>query len=334
MNKTNSKLRLTNPSKKPSYWKEFIPKSWIYLSRNYSWTFFKGDFVAGITVGIISLPLAMAFAMASGLTPERGIYTTIVAGFLISLLGGSRLQIGGPTGAFVVIIFSIVERFGYDGLVLITLLAGVILILAALFRLGNLIKYIPYPLITGFTTGIALVIFSSQIKDFFGLQLTNVPTAFVSKWFVLIGAFPTLHLPTCLLAGGTLLFIVGIRRYMPIIPWGIAGVVLATIVSISFNLPVETIASRYGEIERSLPSFSFPSIPLSFVAWKPYIPEAVTVAFLAGIEALLSAIVADGMAGGRHKSNCELLGQGLANIGSVFFGESQQQGRLRAQLRM
>lgn len=298
---------------------EFIPKSWICL-KNYNLNFFKSDLIAGFTVGVVALPLAMAFAIASGLSPEKGIYTAIIAGFLISLLSGSRLQIGGPTGAFVVIIYEIVQVFGYEGLAVITLLAGVILLLAALFRLGALVKYIPYPLITGFTTGIAVIIFSSQIKDFFGLNLNLVPAEFISKWVALISAFPTLHLSTCLLSLGTLLFIIAIRRFFPVIPWGITAVVGATLISWGFNLPVETIESRFGSIPRLLPTPYLPewSLPISEVV--KLIPYAITVAFLAGIEALLSAVVADGMSGTRHKSNCELMAQGIANIGSILFG--------------
>lgn len=301
------------------FWNEFIPKSWIFFN-NYSWKFLKHDLIAGITVGIVALPLAMAFAIAAGLSPETGLYTAIVAGFLISLLGGSRFQIGGPTGAFVVIIYDIVQKYGYDGLVIVTLMAGVILLIAAFSRLGALIKYIPYPLITGFTTGIAVIIFSSQIKDFFGLQMSQVPADFIPKWIALFTAFPTFDPSTLAVAAGTLLLIILIRRFIPAVPWGIASVVVATIMTGILDLPIDTIATRFGEIQRTFPLPAFPKFSFSFDALQTFIPAAITVAFLAGIESLLSAIVADGMAGTRHKSNCELMAQGIANIGSVLCG--------------
>ncbi len=306
--------------KRSSYWKEFVPKSWTFLSGEYSWNFFKHDLIAGVTVGIVALPLAMAFAIAAGLGPEAGLYTAIVAGFLISLLGGSRFQIGGPTGAFVVVIYAIVQSNGYGGLVIVTLMAGIILLIAAFSRLGGLIKYIPYPLITGFTTGIAVIIFSSQVKDFLGLKMSHVPADFIPKWTAIFSAFPTLHFPTFAVAFGTLIIIVLIRRYFPVIPWGIASVIIATIVSWGFHLPIDTIATRFGEIQRTFPLPSLPDLSASFSNWHTLIPASITVAFLAGIESLLSAVVADGMAGTRHKSNCELMAQGIANIGSVLFG--------------
>lgn len=307
-------------SSNSSFWQEFIPKAWPYFAGKYSWAFFKCDLMAGITVGVVALPLAMAFAIASGLSPEKGLYTAIIAGFLISFLGGSLLQIGGPTGAFVVIIYEIVQRLGYEGLILVTLIAGVILLIAAFSRLGGLIKYIPYPLVTGFTAGIAVIIFSSQVKDFFGLNISQVPADFIPKWIAIGSAFATFHFPTFTLALSTLVVIILIRRFVPIIPWGIAAVVLATLVSWGFQLPVETIATRFGAIPRTLPSPSLPHFSFPFSAWHELIPDAITIAFLAGIESLLSAIVADGMTGTRHKSNCELMGQGIANIGSVLFG--------------
>lgn len=303
-----------------SFWKEFIPKSWICLRQKYTFAFFKKDVLSGVTVGIVALPLAMAFAIASGVPPEKGIYTAIVAGFLISLLGGSRLQIGGPTGAFVVIIYGIMQRIGYDGLVIVTLMAGLLLLIAAFTRLGTLIKYIPYPLIMGFTTGIAVIIFSSQVKDFLGLKITEVPADFIPKWIAIFLALPTFHVPTFAIALSTLLFIILIRRFLPVIPWGIAAVVLATAVSWGLELPIETIASRFGDIPRMLPWPSLPQFSLSFQDVHELIPDAITVAFLAGIESLLSAMVADGMAGTRHQSNGELMGQGIANIASVIFG--------------
>lgn len=306
-------------SPKTSYWREFIPKSWDFLSK-YSWDFFKHDTVAGLTVGVVALPLAMAFAIASGLTPESGLYTAIIAGFLISLLGGSRYQIGGPTGAFVVIIYSVVQRQGYDGLVAVTLIAGAILLIAAFTRLGTWIKYIPYPLITGFTTGIAVIIFSSQIKDFFGLTITDMPADFIPKWGAIFSALPTFDPLTFAIAMGTLILIIAIRRFFPVLPWGITAVATATAVTWGFHLPVDTIFTRFGEIQRSFPIPSLPSFAHLSSNWHSLFSDAVTIAFLAGIESLLSAIVADGMGGTRHRSNCELMAQGVANIGSVLCG--------------
>lgn len=303
-----------------TFWNQFIPKTWLIVKDHYTLSKFKKDLIAGITVGVVALPLAMAFGIASGLTPISGIYTAIIAGFLISLLGGSFFQIGGPTGAFVVVIYAVVQQLGYNGLVISTLLAGIILLLAAVFRLGTLIKYIPYPLIIGFTTGIAFIIFFSQIKDFFGLQIDKLPADFIPKSIALISAFPTWHVPTFAVASGTLALIIIVRRFVPYLPWGITSIVIATAVSWGFNIPVETIADRFGEIPRTLPIPSLPDFGTSFSNWPQIISAAFTIAFLAGIESLLSAIVADGMTGRKHKSNCELMAQGIANIGSVLFG--------------
>lgn len=310
-----SKMQMKN-----SVRQEFIPKFIDVLRGNYSFSLFKSDLIAGLTVGVVALPLAMAFAIASGLTPEQGLYTSIIAGFLISLLGGSRFQIGGPTGAFVVIIYSIVQKTGYDGLVIVTLIAGVILLIAAFSRLGNWIKYIPYPLVTGFTTGIAVIIFSSQIKDFFGLKIAKMPADFIPMWKTLFSAFSTLDPITLSVAAFTLVLIILIRYFVPILPWGITAVVVTTALTWGFHLPVETIAMRFGELKRSFPVPSWPEFSISFSEWHSLISDAITIAFLAGIESLLSALVADGMAGTKHRSNCELMAQGIANIGSVVFG--------------
>lgn len=303
-----------------SFFKDFIPKSWDYLACRYSWLFFKSDLIAGVTVGLVALPLAMAFAIAAGLPPDKGLITAIVAGFLISLLGGSRFQIGGPTGAFVIIIYNIIQRNGYNGLVIVTLMAGVILLISAFARVGTLIKYVPYPLITGFTTGIAVLIFSSQIKDFFGLKITNMPADFISMWQTLLHAFPSFDFSTLAVGAGTLLIILIIRRFCPILPWGITSVALATLAVWGLKLPVETIADRFGQIKLSFEFPDFQHMSKSLENWRTLIPDAVTVAFLAGIESLLSAIVADGMTGGKHKSNCELMAQGIANMSSVLVG--------------
>lgn len=299
---------------------EFIPKSWFCFSKKYTTSMFKSDLLSGMTVGVVALPLAMAFAIASGLSPERGLYTAIIAGFLISLLGGSRYQIGGPTGAFVVIIYDIMSRVGYEGLVCITFLAGLVLVGAALCRVGTWIKYVPYPLVTGFTTGIAVLIFSSQIKDLVGLKIAELPAAFIPQWKALLMALPTLSPVTCGVGVGTLSIILLLRKFCPRIPWGIAAVLVATLVSYGLQLPVDTIATKFGEIPKGLPSFHFPNLTHVLFHLSQYLPDIITVAFLAGIESLLSAVVADGMTGGRHRANMELMGQGVANMASAVWG--------------
>lgn len=299
--------------------KEFVPKSWICL-KGYNVSTFRKDLLAGITVGIIALPLAMAFGIASGVAPERGLFTAIIAGFLISALGGSRYQIGGPTGAFVVIVYDIMQRTGYEGLAISTLLAALLLIGLSLFRLGTWIKYVPHPLVTGFTTGIAVIIFSSQIKDFFGLQMGTPPANFVAKWSSYFTAFPTFHTAALALGLGTLGLILLIRRFIPVIPWGIASIVFATALAYFFQLPVETIQSKFGQIPHTLPFPSLPSFHIPAGKFSEILMDGIAIAFLGGIESLLSCVIADGMTGGRHKSNCELLGQGIANFFSVLFG--------------
>lgn len=295
---------------------EFIPKSFTVL-RHYTLGLLRKDFTAGVTVGIVSLPLAMAFAMASGVEPERGLFTAIVAGFLISLLGGSRVQIGGPTGAFVLIVYSVVERHGYDGLVLATLIAGGLLILMGAFKLGTLIKFVPHPLIIGFTTGIAVVVFSLQVKDLLGLHIEDVPVQFIDKWGAYFRAIPSFDSLTTAVGLGTVAFIFALKRWAPSIPWGVAGIIVASAVCATFHLQVDTVSSRFGQLPQSLPS---PSFNFDFARTFDVLPDAITIALLAGIESLLSAVIADGITGGRHKPNCELIGQGIANIGSIIFG--------------
>lgn len=297
-------------------YQEFIPKSYLCLKR-YTAAIFKKDLMAGITVGIVSLPLAMAFAMASGVEPEKGLFTAVIAGFLIALLGGSRVQIGGPTGAFVVVVYGVVQRHGYDGLVTATIMAGVLLILMGLFRLGTFIKYIPHPLTVGFTTGIAVIVFSAQIRDLLGLQMQHVPVHFLAKWESYFQAASTYHVLTTILGLSTLGFIIVLRRFFPKIPWGIAGIVLATFISWAFDLDVPTVGSRFGALPSHLPTPHF-HFDLSRVF--ELLPDAITIALLAGIESLLSAVIADAATGGRHKPNCELVAQGIANLGAVMFG--------------
>lgn len=297
---------------------EHIPKSVICLREGYSKEFFWNDLIAGVTVGIISLPLTMAFAIASGVSPERGLFTAIVAGFLISLLGGSRVQIGGPTGAFVVIVFSIVERHGYDGLCLAAILAGVLLIIFGLARAGVLLKFISHSVTVGFTAGIALILFSSQIKDFFGLSLERVPADFFGKWLAYAQSLHTSNPWALIVSSFSLGVIFLTKRLAPKIPGAIIAVFLAASAVAFFELPVETIASKFGAIPSMLPS---PKLPLfSLEKIKAVFPDAVAIALLAAIESLLSAVVADGLTGHRHRSNCELVAQGFANIASSIFG--------------
>jgi SulP family sulfate permease len=296
----------------------FVPKSIVCFREGYTREAVLRDVIAGIVVGIVALPLALAFAIASGVPPERGLYTAIIAGFLISALGGSRVQIGGPTGAFVVIVYGIVQQFGYEGLVICTVMAGVILIVLGLARMGALIKYIPYPVITGFTAGIAVIIFSSQLKDFFGLEMGAVPAEFMEKWVAYAAHLKTIDLTTTLLAIGTLLVLLVWPRISRMIPGPFVAMMLATIVVQLFDLPVETIGSRFGGVPSSLPRPHWPDIPWTHM--REFVSPALTIALLAAIESLLSAVVADGMIGTRHKSNMELVAQGVANIASPIFG--------------
>ena len=297
---------------------DFVPKSIVCLREGYSREGAVRDVVAGVVVGIVALPLALAFAIASGVPPERGLYTAIIAGFLISLLGGSRVQIGGPTGAFVVIVYGIMQEFGYGGLVIITVIAGVILVALGFARMGALIKFIPYPVVTGFTSGIAVIIFSSQVKDFLGLKMGVVPAEFMDKWLAYARNIRSADLATTLVAVGSLLILVLWPRVSRLVPGPFVAMVAATAVVAVFDLPVETIGSRFGSVPSSLPRPHWPDIPWNRL--REFIPPAVTVALLAAIESLLSAVVADGMIGTRHKSNMELVAQGVANIASPLFG--------------
>ncbi len=276
------------------------------------------ELTAGVLVGIVALPLAIAFGIASGVTPEKGLITAIIGGFIVSFLGGSRVQIGGPTGAFIIIVYGIVQQYGTEGLMIATLMAGVILIIMGFAQFGSMIKFIPYPVIVGFTSGIAVVIFSSQVKDFFGLNIKSVPADFIEKWRVYFKNFNSLNLETLLIGLSSLLIIFLWPKVSRKIPGSIIAILLTTFVVQYFHLNVETIESRFGAIPSSIP---FPSIPsMNLVTIKNLIMPATTIAILAAIEALLSAVVSDGMIGGKHKSNMELVAQGAANILSPLFG--------------
>jgi SulP family sulfate permease len=297
---------------------DLIPKTIACWKEGYSKSFFLGDLAAGITVGIISLPLVMAFAIASGLSPEKGLYTGIIAGFLISLLGGSRVQIGGPTGAFVVIIYAIVQKHGYEGLAIATFMAGLLMIFMGLARFGVFLRFIPHSVTTGFTIGIALSIWSSQVKDFLGFQVDSIPADFISKWKMYFHCCNTWNPWSLGLATGTLSLIFILRRFFPKIPAVVPVVFLATFITTFFDLPVDTIEKKFGAIPSTLPFPHLPSFTLEKI--KTLLPDAITIALLGSIESLLSALVADGMTGHRHRSNGELVAQGLSNLASVFFG--------------
>lgn len=295
----------------------FKPKI-ITTLKDYSWSKFGQDAMAGLIVGIVALPLAIAFAIASGVSPEKGLITAIIAGLLVSALGGSRVQIGGPTGAFIVIVYGIVQQYGVDGLIVATFIAGIMLIIFGIARLGSIIKFIPYSLIVGFTSGIAVIIFSSQIKDFFGLQMGDVPADFIEKWQAFIQHFNSINLYAVAITSSTILVIYLFPFVTKKIPGSLIAILITTAIVQWFQLPVETIGSRFGEIHASLPAPAVPEI--SFQLIREMMQPAFTIAMLGAIESLLSAVVSDGMIGGNHRSNTELIGQGVANIGSSLFG--------------
>jgi sulfate permease, SulP family len=296
---------------------QWLPRS-ITSLRNYSAGQFSHDLVSGITVGLVALPLAMAFGIASGVTPQAGLYTAVVAGFLISALGGSRTQIGGPTGAFVVIVAGIVSKFGIEGLSLVTLIAGALLVVMGVTGLGTAVKFIPRPVIIGFTNGIALLIASTQVKDFLGLETPTVPSEFLRRMQVLITHLETIRWQTAAVAFFSLAIILLWPRWNKRIPGSIVALFLVTMAVPLLHLPVETVGSRFGGIPQGFPPFTLPHLPAEHIL--PLLPEAFTVAMLAAVESLLSAVVADGMSGDKHNSNVELVAQGIANLASPLFG--------------
>lgn len=298
--------------------KEIFRPKLVDTLKNYSWPAFSRDLLAGIIVGIVALPLAIAFAIASGVSPEKGLITAVIAGFLISGLGGSRVQIGGPTGAFIVIVYGIVQTYGIKGLIIATFLAGLMLICMGIARLGSIIKYIPHSLIVGFTSGIAVIIFSSQIKDFFGLEMGEVPAGFIQKWSAYFANISSINFYAIILATATILIILFFPYLSKKIPGSLVAILATTVLVQLFHLPVETIGSRFGTISSSIPAPHIPSINLEVL--QKMVQPAFTIAMLAAIESLLSAVVADGMISGNHRSNTELIGQGIANIGSSLFG--------------
>ena len=294
------------------------PRLFEIFRQGYSVKTFGADLSAGLIVGVVAIPLAVAFAIASGVTPDKGLLTAVVAGFLISALGGSHVQIGGPTGAFIVIVYGVVSKYGLEGLIIATLMAGVCLLVLGLARLGTVIQYIPYPVIVGFTSGIAVIIFSSQINDFLGLGLTKVPGGFIDKWGLILSHLGQINAWALGISLGTIAVIVGLAKLDRRIPGALLALVAATVLVQLFQLPVETIGKRFGSISGSFPWPSLP--PLSFEKIKELVLPAVSIAMLAGIESLLSAVVADGLTGKKHDPNQELIGQGVANIASALFG--------------
>ncbi|MCA0388125.1 MAG: STAS domain-containing protein [Bacteroidetes bacterium] len=302
-----------------SWPKEFVPKIYSLLSRGYSKETFFSDLSAGVIVGIVALPLAIAFAIASGVKPEQGLYAAIVAGLFVSLLSGSRSQVSGPTGAFIVIIYGIVQQYGYDGLAVATLLAGIFLVVLGLLKFGILLRFIPYSLTIGFTTGIAIIIFTSQINDFLGLGIAKVPADFVDKWIVFSENIQKINYYALGIGAVSLLFIFVWGRYNFKIPGSLIAIIVGTLAVYYFNLPVDTIGSKFGTVPNSLPEPRLPQI--SWQVFTQMFSPAFTIAMLAAIESLLSAVVADGMMGSRHRSNMELVSQGVGNIISpIFFG--------------
>lgn len=297
---------------------EFVPKLVSVLREGISKKQLQQDVLAGIIVGIVALPLAIAFAIASGVSPEKGLITAIFAGFIISAFGGSRVQIGGPTGAFIIIVFGIVQKYGVEGLTFATLLAGFMMLAMGFLRLGSLLKYIPHPLIVGFTSGIAIIIFSTQIRDFLGLSIEKMPSEFIEKWAsygVHIQSINFIALGIGLL---TILITVFLPKITSKIPGSLAAIIICTLATQLFHLPIDTIETKFGEIPNTLPKPQFTM--LSFEQIKSLLSPAFAIALLGSIESLLSAVVADGMIGSKHRSNMELVAQGFANIVSAIVG--------------
>jgi sulfate permease, SulP family len=290
----------------------------ITTLQDYSWALFRADFVAGLTVAMVALPLSLAIAIASGAAPAAGLVTAVVAGFFISALGGSRVQIGGPTGAFIVVVYAAIANHGYDGLLLATLMAGVLLLVAGYFRAGSLMRFIPEAVINGFTIGIAIIIATSQLKDALGLAAQNVPAEFLGKIAVLWVARGSFNAWAFGLALTTIILIVLLRKLAPRAPGLLFAVTITSLAIVAFKLPVDTIQSRFGDLPQSLPMPSLPNLSVSRLT--ELLPTSITIAFLAGIESLLSAIVADRMIGGSHRPNAELTAQGVANLASSLFG--------------
>lgn len=306
---------------------DLTPEFFTILKSGITFDDLKKDILSGIIVGIVALPLAIAFAIASGVSPEKGLITAIFAGFIISFLGGSRVQIGGPTGAFIVIVYGIVQKYGFDGLVVSTFLAGFILILLGLFKVGNALKYIPHSLIVGFTSGIAVIIFSTQVKDFFGLSIEKVPSEFLEKWLSYFEHFNTINPFSLIISILSIIIIIYFPKItksvkflnkISVIPSPLIAIIICTLISKFFDLNIDTIESKFGEIPNTIPMPKIPNLSLDII--RSTIAPAFTIAILGAIESLLSASVADSMTGGKHKPNMELIAQGVANMTSALLG--------------
>ncbi len=295
----------------------FEPKLFTALREGYTLKLFRQDLLAGIIVGIVALPLSIAFAIASGVKPEQGLITAVIAGFLISVFSGSRVQIGGPTGAFIVIIYGIVQQYGYDGLAIATVMAGVFLIIMGLARMGDVIKFIPYPVTIGFTSGIALIIFTSQVRDFLGLHIEFTHKSFINQWGIYLTHLATFHAETLTIGVLSIFIVVYWRKVTDRLPGPLIAIIATTLLAQILHLNVETIGSRFGSVPNTFPAPHFPNINLDILIKMSH--PALTIALLAGIESLLSAVVADGMTGRRHRSNMELIAQGIANIVTPIF---------------
>jgi SulP family sulfate permease len=295
----------------------FRPKLFSILKKGLTREQISSDVLSGIVVGIVALPLAIAFAVASGVSPDKGLITAVIAGFIISVLGGSRVQIGGPTGAFIVIVYAIIEQYGIDGLIISTIMAGIIMVIFGVLKLGSLLKFIPQPLVVGFTSGIALVIFSTQIKDALGLNIDKVPSGFIGKWTMYIENVTTINPVATFLSIATIIIVIYSRKITRRIPGSFIAIVLITAITHIFNLEVSTIETFFGEIPSNF-NFTIPDFALSDLT--NYIAPALTIALLGSIESLLSAVVSDGMISGNHRSNTELIAQGIANIVTPLFG--------------
>jgi len=302
----------------PSFIELFTPKLVTVFREGYGWRDLRHDAVSGLTVAVVALPLSMAIAIASGVSPERGLYTAIAGGFIVSLIGGSRFQIGGPAGAFIGLVAGIVERHGYDGLALATVVAGLIMITVALLRAGTYVKYIPFPVTVGFTAGIAVIIAASQLKDLLGLKLTHEPSALVPKLEAIAGAIGSVNYATVAVALMSIGIIALVRKVRPTWPAFLIAVASASLVSFALHLDVATVTSQFGAVPRALPAPALPTFSLAKL--QSILPDAFSIAVLGAIESLLSAVVADGMTGRRHRSNCELGAQGTAQIVSILFG--------------
>jgi sulfate permease, SulP family len=309
---------MADRSAEPSFVELYTPKLATVLREGYGLAKLKADAISGLTVAIVALPLSMAIAIASGVTPDRGLYTSIIGGFIVSAFGGSRFQIGGPAGAFIVLVSAIVAQHGIDGLLIATTLSGILLLAAGLLRLGTFIKYTPFPVTVGFTAGIAVIIFASQLKELLGLTLEREPGALVPKLWAIGNALPTTSISAVFVAVLTIGIIVAVRNYRPHWPAFIIAVAAAAIASVLLDLPVTTIGTRFGGIPQSLPIPHMP--PFSVARVIEMLPFSLSLALLGCIESLLSAVVADSMTGRRHRSNCELVAQGIANIASPLFG--------------